>query len=405
MRPRKKALASPAFAQKLARCAILAAGALAAAPGLCCAWPSQATAAEPTLAELVARFAEHATALESLTVEFNRQPIPGGIHAESTYEVERWTWCRQGGKRLIVSEPIQLASLKFPLRHWEYSDGDKVIWLNHAAPELRQPLEQFQHDGRSKEVLVVFCAYFEWIAGNCINNMRQPLYRELRDGQARLVGRTTVQGVPCYQIESSEFPTLWPTSPHVVRVDLDPAADFYPRRIEVHPAAWWKHGDWQKYENGTDLKLEVVEYRTAWDPLAARERYFPGRMDCLQYFSRTELTAVSIRCNEPIPDEVFHPVLPEGVLVHEHYGTPRQSQFITGGEAGRLIYEESRSRHRQATAQVDDAPPAVAGVPVARPIDATPSTGGNYSAMAAGAGLVCLLAAVVTLICNRRRAG
>jgi len=362
---------------------------------------SQAWAADPTLSELIARFTDHATASDSLLIHFERRLVPGGIHSEPAYPVEHWTWYRHGEKCLITSQPFRYPSARIPARIWECYDGQHWTWLSFVAPDMARPMEFASNDESSRMAWLWSAAYFEWIVGNRINWLGRPLFKELHVGHPRFTGRTRVQGKDCFQIESDEFQTLPPSSPHRFRVDLDPEADFFPRRIEVHPVAWWKHGDWLKYETGTNVKLEVLEYETAFDALAGRQRHFPKRMHCQEIWAQTELEAQTIRCNEPIADEIFRPALPAGVLVREHFGTHRQSESITGGEAGRLLYEEFNREHRKALGL--DADSVDAKAPMAEnPVDARPANDTYYGPLAVAAGAACLIGALVAAFRARR---
>jgi hypothetical protein len=121
-------------------------------------------------------------------------------------------------------------------------------------------------------------------------------------------------------------------------------------------------------------------------------------MHCQKVASQTNLKATSIRCNEPISDEVFRPVLPPGVRVREHFGTPHEADHITGGEAGRLMYEQFDGTHRRALGLDNAAVPVPLNA--GTPMNAAPKRDSPWSRIAVGAGLACLVGALVAL---RRR--
>ena len=143
----------------------------------------------------------------------------------------------------------------------------------------------------------------------------QPLYVLLRRSNCTLLGRKKVDGVSCYEIETSQppFKVMW---------YLDPQHDMLCRKKSyVKP-------DGSQDSNWTVLQFSRVSDR--WFPYKDSSEAY-DKIGGSTVVQRKLGEVLEVHINEAINQDIFKPTIPEGALVQDVRGS-HPNNYIQGGK-------------------------------------------------------------------------
>jgi hypothetical protein len=285
---------------------------------------------DPSLNDLRVQLTDQLTSINSIECRYTVQQRPSEIECT-------WTWCEDGDRKSVISEPYTRPDGEYELRRWFSFDGD---YGYNVAYDPESP-DHILHIYKSAAVP---WPYFgspspEKYTGRRLHGTNETLLTLLHREQAVILGRDAVDGHDCVHLDLGECQS----GSHRYHWEawLDPAFDHLPRRLYATLLVTDERTQ-QLSDLGYHHEKAVQEFRKVHDEFLDRERWFPVRMSSTSglegqtidgvEFQSSVLSVLSIRINAPIPDDRFTPQPEFGTTIYDETVVPTRVT-VHGGEA------------------------------------------------------------------------
>jgi hypothetical protein len=258
---------------------------------------------------------------------------------------------------------------------WLSHDGQRgyqgEYWLDDPGQDVFRSMYRYQGLPPGGDE----CLDREWLAGAVLGVPGDSLV-EILSGDSRIVDRdATIRDLTFQQAELArhcvkvEVEVAQPTNaayrPYYVEIAFDPAQDWLPRSVAVHPVRFRNRDSSQPFtpQQGEVISGAcVLEYQDVHDPLLGESRRMPRRLVDMTSQTMHELEDVQLGINEPA--SAFRPVLTDGVrVVDDDKPVGKQTSYI-GGSEGELAWGTHALRETQMIRDVEN--DAASRVPSAR---------------------------------------
>ncbi len=280
-----------------------------------------------TLATIRTATRENFTSIHSLQVSYRY------FEWDTEQGVSHWDWTISGEKFLVLTRGPQKPFPKLPEFRLQLSyDGTKFYQIDFDPDDPTQ----IRSILRSSKVGDYYYGSVPLdLLGWRLPGVDQTFLGLLDAPAARLLGREDVEGNPCWKVDLGVV-TFKGNPTNRLTAWFDPAVGYWLRRLKSRPdivPPVLAPGQ-VPFDN---IAMEFDQFE---DLSLGGERWFPTKYKKIGAQKTLGVIFEAIKINPVIPDELFTPEIPIGMLVTDEPGTPDQITTYAGGDAGYEAYKK-----------------------------------------------------------------